>query len=210
VLGQDEKQERYSDFHEVLTPTSPRSALLRVQALNVLIPLRNPYQILIRPDLSNKVPVPYINPKLDTLWLVNFDYKKALDYYGTFHTRLWYDKPEVGRIAIPCKTWHRLLTTSEPLLDIVEISYRNNAHEVLLVVGGESFSETLDIVFIKPRDYPEVMLPDCPWLSQNSEEDRMSNWNEFEETSVATVRQTIDDYVESHKNMNFYDGAGTY
>jgi hypothetical protein len=96
----------------------------------------------------------YLNPEIDTLWVVNYTLARARDERIT-------DSVVFGRkihkLAIPFETWNKLLDVDnyDEMAGFAVRFYDMHVKEVILVLEGEEFAEHSDVMFIGPREIPE-------------------------------------------------------
>ena len=138
--------------------TGPHSKLRRVnkEARALALKVQRHYSSFTRS------PSIYINPKIDTIWLVGCT---GVDF--TRREEIWLpNNRKYPRIAIPARIWHDIVRRSLECQDEGQISDFMNAlakmgiRELVLVVGSPRCSNGVDIEFVKPKDPPIAYLPE--------------------------------------------------
>jgi hypothetical protein len=151
------------DKKEALTPTAPTSAILSVnmesrsRAKKVLMCLTEGEE-----RSQDRVPLLYLNPHIDTLWLVNFN---LLRFRDERITQSVFGQSKIRKLAIPFFTWGSMYSTIGSEDEIIEFVIRchdTGIQEVILIVGDKDSAECSDAVLIEPREIPEFFLEeDC-------------------------------------------------
>jgi hypothetical protein len=154
------------DKKEALTPTAPTSAILSVnmearsRAKKVLMCLTEGEQ-----RSQDRVPLLYLNPHIDTLWVVNFN---LLRFRDKRITQSVFGQSKIHKLAIPVSTWEGMYSTNDNEDEIIEFVIRchdTGIQEVILIVGDEDSAECSDAVLVEPREIPEFFLEE-EWIQE--------------------------------------------
>jgi hypothetical protein len=107
----------------------------------------------------DRIPLLYINPAVDTLWLVNYTWERARN--GSVRALL--GKSMFRKVAIPFKTLVGMLDSrreyeaKDALRFLIELREKG-IESVIVALGDGDAAERLDPVFIKPKEIPAFYL----------------------------------------------------
>jgi hypothetical protein len=149
------------DKKEALTPTAPTSAILSVnmesrsRAKKVLMCLTEGEE-----RSQDRVPLLYLNPHIDTLWLVNFNFLRFRDERITQSV---FGQSKIHKLAMPFSTWEGMYSNCTygnegEIIEFIIRCHDTGIQEVILVVGDKDSAESSDAVLIEPREIPEFFL----------------------------------------------------
>jgi hypothetical protein len=148
------------DYPEALTPIAPNSSILfvnkesRARAKKVLA-------CVTAKEISSRgrIPLLYINPAVDTVWVVNCTWENARN--GSVTVLL--GKSMIRKVAIPFETWVDMLDNiydyeAEDTLRFLIKLREKGIESVVVALGGEDAAERLDPVFTEPKEIPDFYL----------------------------------------------------
>jgi hypothetical protein len=139
-----------NEEYKTLTSTAPFSPLLltnkesRVRAKKILV-------CLTEKEPQYRVPLLYTHPKLDTLWITNYDAEGTKD---TLISKVVFGGEKITKLAIPCKTWTDVLFqhSVKEIVDLVIRIQSKGIKDVTLVIRVGKTAKCSDIDFIAPRE----------------------------------------------------------
>ncbi|KAH8753915.1 hypothetical protein F5882DRAFT_385559 [Hyaloscypha sp. PMI_1271] len=148
------------DYPEALTPIAPNSSILfvnkesRTRAKKVLA-------CVTAKEISSRgrIPLLYINPAVDTVWVVNCTWENARN--GSVTVLL--GKSMILKVAIPFETWVDMLDNmynyeAEDTLRFLIKLREKGIESVAVALGGEDAAERLDPIFTEPKEIPDFYL----------------------------------------------------
>ncbi len=139
-----------NEEYKTLTPAAPNSPLLLVN--NELRALAKKILVcLTENELQYRVPLLYIHPKQDTLWITNC---YAEQTQNTLISKVVFRGEKITKLAIPCKTWNDLLFqhSVKEIVDLAIRIQRKGIKDLTFVVRVEKTAKCSDIDFIAPRE----------------------------------------------------------
>jgi hypothetical protein len=211
------------DAEEVLVPTAPNSPILfvngeaRDRAKKILVCFTNT-------NASNRgrVPLLYLNPEVDTLWVVNYTPERARQERIT-DSVVFGKYSQLRKIAIPFRTWKSFTWAAggeeeDNAARFLTLFHDKGIEEIVLMPGEqEDAAENTDIVLVRPREIVEFYM-DEDWVQELNAiyvwpSDELLRWsraekytNEILETILEIYMQaqsiTKDDPVNSHNNVH--------
>jgi hypothetical protein len=192
-------------YSEALTPTAPNSSILfvnresRGQAKMVLACFTAKEN-----SSRDRIPLLYINPAIDTLWVVNLTWERARN--GSVGALL--GKSMIRKLAIPAKTWNGILDSvgggkeEDALRFLIELREKG-IEMVIVALDDEDAVERLDPVFIKPKEIPAFYMEDES--IQYFKED--PHLNGREEAKWSTCCYLVNKWIENARDW-YMKGVG--
>jgi hypothetical protein len=170
IVGANIVDRKRGGYREALTPIAPNSPILfvnresRARAKKVLACFTAKEN-----SSRDRIPLLYINPAVDTLWLVNCTWERARN--GSVTVLL--GKSVIRKVAIPFETWLGILDNiydyeAEDTLRFLIGLREKGIESVVVALSGEDASERLDPVFIY-LDYDMFQETERMQLDRNKE-----------------------------------------
>ncbi|KAE8452557.1 hypothetical protein EG329_013816 [Mollisiaceae sp. DMI_Dod_QoI] len=190
VGSQFASKDRHST-EEILAATTPTHPILNINRESRKVALK----CLVRLNLdSDKAPALYINPKIDTLWLSNYNYHTD----DLFTDSFWEGAPQLRSIAVPFKAWLWIVQSSgEYLLDYVRAFFHKGVEEVVLITDEERSIIDSELILIDPRRrdlfYREDDCSDVQWLFDEGEE--AVSWNTIGERVSKPLHEALSELL---------------
>jgi hypothetical protein len=147
---------------EALTPTAPNSSILFVNKESRARAKKLLACFTAKENSSrDRISLLYINPAVDTLWVVNCTWACARN--GSLGALL--GKSMIRKVAIPPETWVGMFDSiyeseDEDVLRFLIELREKGIERVIVALGDEDAAERLDPVFIKPKEIPAFYLDD--------------------------------------------------
>ncbi|KAN0104871.1 hypothetical protein V8E51_010616 [Hyaloscypha variabilis] len=193
------------DAEEVLVPTAPNSPILfvnkeaRDRAKKILVRFTNT-------NASNRgrVPLLYLNPEVDTLWVVNYTPERAREWRIS-NSVVFGPRPRLCKVAIPFETWKSLDWSDEydTTAHFMALFHDKGIKEIVLIVGGDDAAMHTDVVLVRPREIVE------DYIGGNSVQelkaiyawpyDELLRWSLTERHTNEMLDITLDIYMQNEE-----------
>ena len=155
-------------IEETLVPTAPNSPILfvnkeaRSRAKEILVCFTSTVAKTL-----GRVPLLYLNPDVDTLWLVNYTPERAKE--GTITEDVVFgEELQIRKVAIPFQTWKSFTwgnngDEEEGVARLLTRFHDKGIEKIDLIVGEADAAERTDIVLLSPREIVEFYM-DGDWV----------------------------------------------